>query len=51
MAGTYNKDERIPSIKLTVMQYIIAAILVILLVGIFMALRRRRIRLDAEAPP
>ncbi len=30
---------------------LIAAFVVILLVGIFMALRRRRIRLDAEAPP
>ncbi len=30
---------------------LIAAFLVILLVGIFMGLRRRRIRLDAEAPP
>ncbi len=35
MAGTYNKDERIPSIKLTVMQYIIAAILVILVSGLW----------------
>ena len=30
---------------------LIAAVVVILLVGMFMALRRRRIRLDAEAPP
>ncbi|HTU49989.1 MAG TPA: penicillin-binding protein 2 [Acidobacteriaceae bacterium] len=35
MAGTYNKDDRIPTIKLTVMQYIIAAILVILVSGLW----------------
>ncbi|MHB1937105.1 MAG: penicillin-binding protein 2 [Acidobacteriaceae bacterium] len=35
MAGTYNKDERIPSIKLTVMQYVIAAILVVLVSGLW----------------
>ncbi len=35
MAGTYNKDDRIPTVKLTVMQYIIAAILVILVSGLW----------------
>jgi penicillin-binding protein 2 len=35
MAGTHNKDDRIPSIKLTVMQYVIAAILVILVSGLW----------------
>ncbi len=35
MAGTYNKDERIPSIKLTAMQYVIALILVILVSGLW----------------
>jgi penicillin-binding protein 2 len=35
MAGTYNKDDRIPSFKLTVMQYVIAAILVILVSGLW----------------
>src|SRR5487761_1298456 len=35
MAGTYNKDDRIPTIKLTVMQYVIAAILVILVSGLW----------------
>ncbi len=35
MAGTYSKDDRIPTVKLTVMQYIIAAILVILVSGLW----------------
>src|SRR5487761_1257074 len=35
MAGTYNKDDRIPTVKLTVMQYVIAAILVILVSGLW----------------
>ncbi len=35
MAGTYHKDDRIPSFKLTVMQYVIAAILVILVSGLW----------------
>jgi penicillin-binding protein 2 len=35
MSGTYNKDDRIPSVKLTVMQYVIAAILVILVSGLW----------------
>ena len=35
MAGTYNKDERIPSIKLTAIQYVIALILAILVSGLW----------------
>ncbi len=35
MAGTYNKDEKIPAIKLTVMQYVIALVLVILVSGLW----------------
>ncbi len=35
MAGTYNKDDKIPAIKLTAMQYVIALILVILVSGLW----------------
>ena len=35
MAGTYNNADKIPSFKLTVMQYIIALILVILVSGLW----------------
>ncbi|MGO8719899.1 MAG: penicillin-binding protein 2 [Acidobacteriaceae bacterium] len=35
MVGTYNKDDKIPSIKLTVVQYVIALILVILVSGLW----------------
>jgi penicillin-binding protein 2 len=35
MAGTYNKDDKIPAIKLTVMQYVIALILIILVSGLW----------------
>lgn len=35
MAGNYNKDDKIPSIKLTAMQYIIALVLVILVSGLW----------------
>jgi len=35
MAGDYNKDERIPAIKLTVLQYIVALILIVLVSGLW----------------
>jgi penicillin-binding protein 2 len=35
MAGNYNKDDKIPSIKLTAMQYIIALVLIILVSGLW----------------
>ncbi len=35
MAGSYNKDDKIPAIKLTAMQYVIALILVILVSGLW----------------
>jgi penicillin-binding protein 2 len=35
MAGNYNKDDKIPAIKLTAMQYVIALILVILVSGLW----------------
>jgi penicillin-binding protein 2 len=35
MAGDYNKDERIPAVKLTVLQYVVALILVILVSGLW----------------
>ena len=35
MAGNYDKDEKIPSFKLTAMQYVIALILVILVSGLW----------------
>jgi penicillin-binding protein 2 len=35
MNGTYNKDDKIPSIKLTAMQYVIALVLVILVSGLW----------------
>src|SRR5665213_2613283 len=35
MVGTYNKDDKIPAIKLTAMQYVIALILVILVSGLW----------------
>src|SRR5665213_1086702 len=35
MVGTYNKDDKIPAIKLTAVQYVIALILVILVSGLW----------------
>lgn len=35
MSGNYNKDEKIPSMKLTAMQYVIALILVVLVSGLW----------------